>query len=50
MTSVEGPVKGIKDKSSAQEPVIKYGMWKRICLPDEEEGIVHGQERDDSWG
>ena len=42
LTSLEGPVKGIKDKSSAQEPVIKYGKWKIILLPDEEKGIVHG--------
>ena len=48
-TSVQVPVKGIKDKSPVQEPVIKDGKGGKTACSIEE-GIVHVKERDYSWG
>ena len=44
-TSVQVPVKGIKDKSPVQEPVITDGKGERSCLLDGGKGIVYVKRR-----
>ena len=48
--SVQVPMKGIKDQSSAHKPVIKYGKGERSCLLDGGNIILNVKLKGNSWG